>query len=228
MEAPTVLVVEDEPSLADILRITLEFHGFRVLRAATGARAVEMARKHRPDLLLLDVMLPDGNGWQVCRTVRSEREDVPVVFLTARDAPADIVGGLALGGDDYITKPFNIDEVVARVRAVLRRVRLQSPPPAVLRHGDVEMDEATYTVRRAGTPVDLTPTEYALLRYLMLNAGRVVTKEEILREVWKYGFSGETTVVETYVGYLRRKLDPLGTPLIVTRRGRGYQLRATE
>lgn len=124
-----MLVVEDEPSLADILRITLEFHGFRVLRAATGARAVEMARKHRPDLLLLDVMLPDGNGWQVCRTVRSEREDVPVVFLTARDAPADIVGGLALGGDDYITKPFNIDEVVARVRAVLRRVRLQSPPP---------------------------------------------------------------------------------------------------
>jgi two-component system OmpR family response regulator len=222
----TVLVVEDEPSLADILRITLEFHGFRVLRAGTGARAVELARKHRPDLLLLDVMLPDGNGWQVCRTVRAEREDVPVVFLTARDSPGDIVGGLALGGDDYITKPFNIDEVVARVRAVLRRARRQSPPPAVLRHGDLEMDEATYTVRRAGTPVDLTPTEYALLRHLMLNAGRVVTKEQILREVWKFGFSGESTVVETYVGYLRRKLDPLGPPLIVTRRGLGYQLRA--
>ncbi|RMI42541.1 DNA-binding response regulator [Actinomadura harenae] len=221
-------MVEDEPSLADILRIALEFHGFRVLSAGTGARAVELAREHRPDLLLLDVMLPDGNGWQVCRAVRGEREDVPVVFLTARDAPSDVIGGLTLGGDDYITKPFNIDEVVARVRAVLRRARRQNPPPAVLRHGDVVMDEATRTVRRAGTPVDLTPTELALLRYLMLNADRVVTKEELLREVWKYGFAGESTVVETYIGYLRRKLDPLGTPLIVTRRGHGYRLRTAE
>jgi two-component system OmpR family response regulator len=224
----TVLVVEDEPSITDILGITLRFHGFTVLCAATGSRAVELAREHRPDLLLLDVMLPDGNGWQVCRRLRAERDDLAVVFLTARDAPADIVAGLGLGGDDYFTKPFNVDEVVARVHSVLRRTRRAAPVQRVLRHGDLELDEATYTVRRAGHPVELTPTEYNLLRHLMLNSERVVTKEQLLQHVWSFDFEVESTVVETYISYLRRKLDRLGPPLIVTRRGVGYGLRALE
>ncbi|GAB2598716.1 response regulator transcription factor [Streptomyces capparidis] len=232
MDSPTrpatVLVVEDEPSIADILEITLKFHGFSVVHAATGRQAVERAREHRPDLLLLDVMLPDGNGWQVCRRLRAEQDGLAVIFLTARDAPSDILGGLALGGDDYITKPFNVDEVVARIRAVLRRTRRDVPASSVLRHGDLEMDEATCTVRRAGRPVDLTPTEYNLLRYLLRNADRVVTKEQILQHVWQYDFSVESTVVETYISYLRRKLDPLGPPLIITRRGVGYRLRGED
>jgi two-component system OmpR family response regulator len=226
----TVLIVEDEPGIADILGITLKYHGLSVLFASSGREALETARRHRPDLILLDVMLPDGNGWHVCRRLRdesSEGRDTAVIFLTARDAPQDIVNGLALGGDDYITKPFNVDEVLARVRSVLRRTR--RPEKAgrdVLRHLDVELDEATFTVRRAGRPVELTPTEYNLLRYLMRNADRIVTKEEILRHVWSYDSSVESSVVETYVSYLRRKLDPHGAPLIVTRRGVGYGLSA--
>ncbi|MFI0733203.1 response regulator transcription factor [Streptomyces sp. NPDC021225] len=229
--AASVLVVEDEPSIADVLTIMLRFHGFVVHWASTGRQAIEMAREHRPDLLLLDVMLPDGNGWQVCRRLTEERDDLAVVFLTARDASSDLVSGLALGGDDYITKPFTIDEVLARVRAVLRRTRRNAPgrePRSVLRHGDLEMDEATFTVRRAGQPVELTPTEYNLLRLLLRNADRVVTKEQILQHVWRYDFSVESTVVETYISYLRRKLDPLGPPLIRTRRGVGYGLRPVE
>lgn len=232
MESPNaqaaVLVVEDEPSIADILEITLKFHGFAVRCAGTGRRAVELAREHRPDLVLLDVMLPDGNGWQVCRRLREEHEDLAIVFLTARDAPSDVISGLALGGDDYITKPFNVDEVLARVRAVLRRTRRpdRSAERSVLRHADMEMDEATFTVRRSGQPVDLTPTEYNLLRYLLRNADRIVTKEQILQHVWSYESAVESSVVETYISYLRRKLDRLGPPLIVTRRGVGYGLRA--
>lgn len=223
----TVLVVEDEPSIADILQITLRFHGFTVLCAATGGRAVELAREHRPDLVLLDVMLPDGNGWHVCRRLREEYEDMAVIFLTARDAPSDVVSGLALGGDDYITKPFNVDEVLARIRAVLRRTSsVGERQRSVLRHGDLEMDEATFSVRRAGQDVDLTPTEYNLLRYLLRNADRVVTKDQILQHVWSFDCSIESTVVETYISYLRRKLDRFGPPLIVTRRGVGYGLRA--
>lgn len=218
-------MVEDDPGIADVLQITLRFHGFAVYAAATAVRAVELARQRRPALVLLDVMLPDGSGWQVCRELREEREDLAVIFLTARDAPSDVLGGLALGGDDYITKPFNVDEVVARVRAVLRRTRGPAPASSVLRHGDVELDEATFTVRRAGQPVELTPTEYNLLRHLMRNAGRILTKEQLLRHVWQYDSSVESTVVETYISYLRRKLDPLGEPLIHTRRGVGYALR---
>ncbi|MDJ0340526.1 response regulator transcription factor [Streptomyces sp. H10-C2] len=223
----TVLIVEDEPGIADILRITLKYHGFTVHTAATGRQAVAAAREHRPDLVLLDVMLPDGNGWEVCRTLRAESDDLAVIFVTARDAPRDVVGGLALGGDDYITKPFGVDEVVARVHAVLRRTRRETEPAdPVLRHGDLEMDETTYTVRRAGEPVDLTPTEYNLLRHLLRNAGRIVTKEQLLQHVWQYDTVVESTVVETYISYLRRKLDRLGPPLIETRRGIGYGLRA--
>jgi two-component system OmpR family response regulator len=225
--AATVLIVEDEPSIADVLRITLKFHGFTVHTAATSRAAMAAAREHRPDLVLLDVMLPDGNGWELCRALRAERDELAVIFVTARDAPRDVVGGLALGGDDYITKPFGVDEVVARVHAVLRRTRRTAPAPdPVLRHGDLEMDEGTFTVRRAGRPVDLTPTEYNLLRHLLRHAGRIVTKEQLLQDVWNYDFDVESTVVETYISYLRRKLDRLGPPLIETRRGIGYGLRA--
>lgn len=230
----TVLIVEDEPSIADVLAITLRFHGFSVVCAGSARAAVELAREARPDAVLLDIALPDGDGRHVCRVLRAERADLAVVFLTARDAPADIVRGLALGGDDYITKPFNVDEVVARIRAVLRRTRPPGPDapppprPPVLRHGDLELDEATYTVRRGGRSADLTPTEFALLRHLVRHADRIVPKEQLLRDVWRYEHVVESTVVETYISYLRRKLDPLGPPLIRTRRGVGYGLRPAE
>ncbi|WP_326658199.1 response regulator transcription factor [Streptomyces sp. NBC_00385] len=230
--AGTVLVVEDEPGIADILGITLRFHGFEVLTAATGQEAIDLGRARRPDLVLLDVMLPDMSGWQVCRALRPDEgneglDDTAVIFLTARDAPQDIVGGLALGGDDYVTKPFNVDELLARVRSVLRRSRRREVlRPRVLTHADVEMDEATYTVTRAGHPVQLTPTEYNLLHYLLVNAGRIIPKEQILRHVWSWDSTVESSVVETYVSYLRRKLDRHGAPLIVTRRGVGYGLRS--
>ncbi|SEO18939.1 response regulator transcription factor [Actinacidiphila rubida] len=235
----TVLVVEDEPGIADILRITLKYNGFTVVGAATCREALAAARRHRPDLVLLDVMLPDGSGWEVCRTLREERAaenegadagDLAVIFVTARDAPRDVVAGLALGGDDYITKPFGVDEVVARVHAVLRRTRRRPAAPAdrVLRHADLEMDEATYTVRRAGEPVELTPTEYNLLRHLLRNAGRILTKEQLLQHVWQFETAVSSTVVETYISYLRRKLDRFGPPLIETRRGIGYGLLAQD
>ncbi|MEW2519669.1 response regulator transcription factor [Actinacidiphila alni] len=233
----TVLIVEDEPGIADVLRITLKYNGFTVHSAATGREALAAAREHRPDLVLLDVMLPDGNGWEVCRALREERaaegaddaDDLAIIFVTARDAPRDVVAGLALGGDDYITKPFGVDEVVARVHAVLRRTRRRERAATrVLRHGDLEMDESTYSVRRCGQPVELTPTEYNLLRHLLRNAGRIVTKEHLLQHVWRYDTAVSSTVVETYISYLRRKLDRLGPPLIETRRGIGYGLRALE
>jgi len=232
----TVLIVEDEPGIADILRITLKYNGFTVHSAATCKDALASARRHRPDLVLLDVMLPDGSGWEVCRALREERaaeddgSDLAVIFVTARDAPRDVVAGLALGGDDYITKPFGVDEVVARVHAVLRRTRRRPAGPStrVLRHGDLEMDEGTYTVRRAGQPVELTPTEYNLLRHLLRNAGRILTKEQLLQHVWQYDTAVSSTVVETYISYLRRKLDRWGPPLIETRRGVGYGLLAQE
>lgn len=224
----SVLIVEDEPSLVDILAITLRFHGFTTTVATTAAQAIERARERPPDLVLLDVMLPDGNGWQVCRDLRAEHDDIAVIFLTARDSSNDIVGGLTVGGDDYITKPFNVDEVIARVRAVMRRSVPSMPERSVLRYADVELDETAYTVRRAGELVDLTPTEFNLLRYLLRNAERIVTKDQILQQVWEYDFMPESTVVETYISYLRRKLDKLGPPLIVTKRGIGYGLRASE
>ncbi|MET7918822.1 response regulator transcription factor [Streptomyces avermitilis] len=237
-EGATVLVVEDEPSIADVLTIALRYHRFEVLTAGTVRQALTLAERGRPrapgsaragaavDLALLDVMLPDGDGRALGRELRLRQPDLAVVFLTARDAPAEIVGALGFG-DDYITKPFNIDEVVARITAVLRRTRpadvLPRRPP--LRYGDLELDETTYSVRRAGHTVELTPTEYALLRFLVRNGGRIVTKEQLLRHVWQYEHTPpESTVVETYISYLRRKLEPLGPPLIQTRRGVGYGL----
>ncbi|MFJ4484625.1 response regulator transcription factor [Streptomyces longwoodensis] len=222
----TVLVVEDEPSIADVLAIALRFHRFEVMTAATVRAALALAERTRPDVVLLDVMLPDGDGRELGRRLRDEQPQLGLVFLTARDAPAEIVGALGFG-DDYITKPFDIDVVVARIGAVIRRTRpadvLPRHPP--LRYGDLELDETTYSVHRAGRTVELTPTEYALLRFLVRNAGRIVPKEQLLRHVWQYEHTPpESTVVETYISYLRRKLAALGPPLITTRRGVGYGL----
>ncbi|MEV7343239.1 response regulator transcription factor [Streptomyces sp. NPDC093544] len=224
-EGATVLVVEDEPSIADVLTIALRYHRFEVMVAGTVREALTLAERTRPDAALLDVMLPDGDGRALGRELRLRQPDLAVVFLTARDAPAEIVGALGFG-DDYITKPFNIDEVVARITAVLRRTRpadvLPERPP--LRYGDLELDETTYRVHRGDHTVELTPTEYALLRFLVRNGGRIVTKEQLLRHVWQYEHSAGSTVVETYISYLRRKLEPLGPPVIQTRRGVGYGL----
>jgi two-component system OmpR family response regulator len=225
-DGATVLLVEDEESIADVLAIALRYHRFQVMTAGTVREALALTERVRPDAALLDVMLPDGDGRALGKELRARMPGLAVVFVTARDAPAEIVGALGFG-DDYITKPFHIDEVVARVTAVLRRTRsadvLPHPPP--LRYGDLELDETTYCAHRAGRTVELTPTEYALLRFLVRNGGRIVTKEQLLRHVWAYEHApAESTVVETYISYLRRKLAPLGPPLITTRRGVGYGL----
>ncbi|MER5599855.1 response regulator transcription factor [Streptomyces sp. NPDC002265] len=223
----TVLVVEDEPSIADVLTIALRYHRFEVMTAGTVREALALAERTRPDVALLDVMLPDGDGRALGRELRLLQPQLALVFLTARDSPAEIVGALGFG-DDYITKPFNIDEVIARITAVLRRTRpadvLPQRPP--LRHGDLELDETTYSVHRAGRTVELTPTEYALLRFLVRNGGQIVPKEQLLRHVWQYEHTPpESTVVETYISYLRRKLHiPGEAPVITTRRGVGYGL----
>jgi two-component system, OmpR family, response regulator len=222
-----ILVVDDQPNIVDMVAMVLRFHGFAVSTAATAKEALRKAADERPALIVLDVMLPDGDGFEVCRTLRADGHQIGVVFLTARDAPADTVTGLTFGGDDYVTKPFTIDELVARVRAVLRRVHPVTEPTAgVLRYADLELDEHACQVRRDGHLVALSPTEFKLLRYLMQNAGRVLSRGQILDAVWSYDFDGFTNVVDTYIGYLRRKLDPWGPPLIATQRGFGYALRA--
>ncbi|TYK50438.1 response regulator transcription factor [Actinomadura decatromicini] len=221
-----VLVVDDEANIRDLIEVALRFHGFATSTAATGADALRAVRTERPDLVLLDVMLPDLDGFEVCRRLRADGDQVPVIFLTARDTPSDTVIGLTLGGDDYVTKPFSIEALVARVRAVLRRT---APPSAetdgeVLRVADLELDEAHWRVRRGGVDVDLSPTEFRLLAYLMRHAGMVLSRSQLLDGVWGWD-QGNPQVVETYISYLRRKLDPLGTPLIHTQRGVGYALR---
>jgi two-component system, OmpR family, response regulator len=221
---PRVLVTDDEDNIRFLLDAALRHFGFEVHLAASGREALGAVAETKPDLIVLDVMLPDLDGFEVCRRLRSDGVRVPVLFLTARDGTEDKVRGLTLGGDDYVTKPFSLEEVVARVRAILRRASGETPT-SVLRFADLEMDEDAHVVRRAGTAVDLSPTEYKLLRYLLVNSGRVVTRAQILDHVWEYDFGGEATVVETYVSYLRKKLDPLGEPLIKTVRGVGYALR---
>ncbi|MFC4530323.1 response regulator transcription factor [Sphaerisporangium dianthi] len=230
---PKVLVVDDERNIRDLVGMALRFHGFEVVSAARGYEALEIARSGMPDLLVLDVMLPDLDGFELCRRLRADGDDVPVIFLTARDAPADTVHGLTLGGDDYVTKPFSVEALVARARAVLRRGGRRGAagsdpavPPAdqaFLAVADLELDEARWEVRRGGTPVDLSPTEFRLLAFLMRHPGQVLTKAQLLEHVW--GFGTQSQVVETYISYLRRKLDPLGPPLIHTQRGVGYALR---
>jgi two-component system, OmpR family, response regulator len=226
--AARILVVDDQPNIVDMLATVLTFHGLTVDTAGTAAEALALAAERRPDLVLLDVMLPDGDGMDVCRQLRANGAEVGVIFLTARDGRADQVTGLAYGGDDYITKPFDVEVLLARVRAVLRRVRAGGPsvPAPILRYADLELDEDTLVVRRAGEPITLSPTELKLLRYFLLNPHRVLSRAQILAAVWDYDSDAGSNVVDTYVGYLRRKLDPLGGPLIVTHRGFGYALRA--
>ena len=227
---PTVLVVDDEPNIRELVEVALKFHGCAVAVSATGKDAMHQAEIYEPDLMILDVMLPDMDGFEVCRTLRAEGNDVPVIFLTARDTTSDTIRGLTIGGDDYVTKPFSVEALVARVRAVLRRASRSAPGTdsgtGPLRGGDVELDEDRWTVHRAGVPVELSPTEFRLLAYLMRHEGRVLTRAQLLENVWGWDYAGESQIVETYVSYLRRKLDPLGEPLIRTQRGVGYSLRA--
>lgn len=222
---PRLLVVEDEPTIAELLSGSLRFAGFEVLTAASGAEALRAAAISRPDLILLDVMLPDGDGFDVIRSIRAGGPRVPVIFLTARSHVHDRVAGLTLGGDDYITKPFSLDEVLARIRAVLRRAGGGGADSSRLAVADLELDEDSHEVRRGGALVSLTPTEFKLLRYLLLNAGRVLSKAQILDHVWNYSFAGTGNVVEPCVSYLRRKVDQVEPRLIHTIRGIGYVLR---
>ena len=230
-QIPQVLVVDDEPNIRELVQVALKFHGCSVTTAATGKAALRQADADRPDLIVLDVMLPDMDGFEVCRALRAEGNGVPVIFLTARDTTSDTIRGLTLGGDDYVTKPFSVEALVARVRAVLRRTTrvpeggAQPDGAALLQVGDLELDEEHWIVRRAGTQVELSPTEFRLLAYLMRNQGRMLTRQQLLENVWGWEFAGQSQVVETYVSYLRRKLDPLGPPLIHTQRGVGYSLR---
>ncbi|HZD64959.1 MAG TPA: response regulator transcription factor [Acidimicrobiales bacterium] len=221
-----VLVVDDEPIITELVTTALRYEGFEVETAATGREALDRVADLRPALVVLDVMLPDLDGFEVVRRLRTGGLELPVVFLTARDATEDKVGGLALGGDDYVTKPFSLEELTARVRAVLRRAGT-GPETGPLTFADLELDEDTHEVRRNGQLVELTATEFNLLRYLLINARRVVSKGQILDYVWHYDFGGDPNVVETYISYLRKKLDNGGPPLIHTLRGVGYSLRAS-
>ena len=223
---PQVLVVDDEPNIRELVQVALKFHGCAVSTAASGAEALRKADTTRPDLIVLDVVLPDIDGFEVCRRLRATGNEVPVIFLTARDTSSDTVTGLVIGADDYVTKPFSVEALVARVRALLRRTSRSAPADATLRVADLEMDEARWTVHRGGAPVDLSPTEFKLLAYLMRNPGIVLTRAQLLEAVWGWDYAGESQIVETYVSYLRHKLDPLGPPLIHTQRGVGYRLRA--
>jgi two-component system, OmpR family, response regulator len=224
-----LLVVEDEPNIRELLSTSLRFAGFDVSTAADGASALTLAESEKPDLLVLDVMLPDMDGFAVTRTLREQGRHVPVVFLTARDSTDDKITGLTVGGDDYVTKPFSLEEVVARIRAVLRRTGRGNgvdDDHSRLTFGDLELDEDSHEVRRGGRLIELSPTEFKLLRYLMLNPNRVLSKAQILDHVWDYDFRGESGIVESYISYLRRKVDAESpVPLIHTRRGVGYVLR---
>jgi two-component system OmpR family response regulator len=224
-----VLVVDDEPSLTELLSMALRYEGCEVRTAADGLSAVRAAREMRPDAIVLDVMLPDVDGLEVLRRVRAENDDVPVLFLTARDAVEDRIAGITAGGDDYVTKPFSLEEVVARLRGLIRRSSLIAERnDARLVVGDLTMDEDSHEVERAGEPITLTATEFELLRYLMRNPRRVLSKAQILDRVWNYDFGGQANVVELYISYLRKKIDAGRSPMIPTLRGAGYVLRPAD
>ena len=221
-----LLVVEDEPNILELLSASLRYAGFDVVTAAAGTEAVQAAQRHRPDLIVLDVMLPDMDGFDVIRRLRGGGARIPVVFLTARDATEDKIRGLTLGGDDYVTKPFSLEEVIARIRAVLRRTRGDGVEPTPrLTFADLELDEESHEVWRGGEQIQLSPTKFKLLRYFMSNANRVLSKMQILDHVWDYDFRGDTGIVESYVSVLRRKVDTKEPRLIHTLRGVGYVLR---
>lgn len=225
---PKVLVVDDEASIRALLSATLRLTGFEVRVASGGREALAAAAEYGPDLVVLDVMMPDLDGFEVAQRLRTSGRPVPVLFLTARDSVEDRISGLTVGADDYVAKPFSLEEVVLRIRAILRRSlgeQQQLVDGGVLRYADLEMDEDAHEVRRGGNRVDLSPTEFNLLRYLLTNAGRVVSKAQILDRVWNYDFGGDGRIVESYVYYLRRKIDKWDPPLIHTVRGVGYALR---
>ena len=226
-EAPPhrVLVVDDEPNIVDVVTMALRFQGFDVESAATGSEAIAAVSAFRPDLIVLDVMLPDMEGFDVAQRLGAQNSRVPIIYLTARDATEDKIRGLSLGGDDYVTKPFSLEELIARIRSILRRTGLAEPESSRLVFEDLELDEDAHEVRRGDAIVDLTATEYRLLRYLMLNPRRVLTRAQLLEHVWEYDFGGDARVLETYISYLRKKIDVDAPPLIHTVRGVGYSLR---
>jgi two-component system OmpR family response regulator len=220
-----ILVVDDEPNIVDVIAMALRYQGFAVESAANGRDALARVNDFKPHLMLLDIMLPDMEGFDVARRLGGERANLPIIFLTARDATEDKVRGLTSGGDDYVTKPFSLEELVARIRTILRRTGAAADESSRLTFADLELDEETHEVTRGGRPVELTATEYRLLRYLLLNPRRVLTRAQILDHVWEYDFGGDARVLETYISYLRKKIDSDEPPLIHTVRGVGYSLR---
>ncbi|MET1053373.1 MAG: response regulator transcription factor [Mycetocola sp.] len=221
-----VLVVDDERSLTDLLKMALRYEGWEIRTADTGRGALTVAREFRPDAIVLDIMLPDLDGLTVLQRLRTDGDDVPVLFLTAKDALDERIAGLTAGGDDYVTKPFSLEEVVARLRGLIRRSTLTAASDdSILTIGDLSLDEDSHEVTRAGSPIELTATEYELLRYLMRNPRRVLSKAQILDRVWSYDFEGKSSVVEIYISYLRKKIDAGREPMIHTVRGAGYMLK---
>ncbi|BAR07065.1 two-component response regulator [Scardovia inopinata] len=233
----TIVVVDDEPSIRDLVSASLHFSGFDVTTATNGTEAIDVIMQTNPDLIVMDVMLPDIDGFTVTRRIRQQGMEAPVLFLTARDDTQDKVMGLTVGGDDYVTKPFSLEEVVARIRAILRRTKEQAEDDPIIRVADLEINEDSHDVTRHGMLIDLSPTEYKLLRYLMDNEGRVLSKAQILDHVWQYDWGGDAAIVESYISYLRKKIDGVVytddegneqkvAPIIQTKRGMGYMIRA--
>lgn len=232
----TIVIVDDEPSIRELVSASLHFSGFDVKTASNGTEAIDVITQTNPDIVVLDVMLPDIDGFTVTRRIRQQGVEAPVLFLTARDDTQDKVMGLTVGGDDYVTKPFSLEEVVARIRAILRRTKEQVEDDPVIRVADLEINEDSHDVTRHGVLVDLSPTEYKLLRYLMDNEGRVLSKAQILDHVWQYDWGGDAAIVESYISYLRKKIDGVTytddkgneqkvVPVIQTKRGIGYMIR---
>jgi len=221
------LVVDDEATLSDLLQMALRYEGWDVRVASGGQQALQLAREFRPDVVVLDIMLPDIDGLEVLHRLRADGIETPVLFLTAKDAVDDRVAGLTAGGDDYVTKPFSLEELVARLRGLIRRSSLVVSETAnpEIQVGDLVLHEESYEVRRGDTPIELTATEFELLRYLMRNPRRVLSKSQILDRVWSYDFGGRSSIVEIYISYLRKKVDALGEPMIHTVRGVGYMLK---
>lgn len=229
-DGPKILIVDDEPNIRDLLTTSLRFAGFAVRAVGNGAQAISAVLEEEPDLIILDVMLPDMNGFGVTKRLRAAGYTAPILFLTAKDDTEDKITGLTVGGDDYVTKPFSLEEVVARLRGLIRRSTLvvSDTVDPVIRVGDLTLDEDSHEVARAGDPIELTATEFELLRYLMRNPRRVLSKLQILDRVWSYDFGGKSSVVEIYISYLRRKIDAGRNPMIHTVRGSGYMLKAAE
>ncbi len=225
MANPKILIVDDEPNIRDLLTTTLRFQGFAVQSVSNGAGTISAVLAEEPDLIVLDVMLPDMNGFSVTKRLRSAGYTSPILFLTAKDDTQDKITGLTVGGDDYVTKPFSLDEIVARINAILRRT-MAKEEEAMIIAGEITMDQDTHEVKVGENTLDLSPTEFKLLRYMMLNPNRVLSKSQILDHVWEYDFNGDAGIVESYISYLRRKIDPIASePLIQTKRGFGYMLR---